>query len=141
MCERHLSLSITLCFFLILFLLIFGMWNYELLQSACDHQHRSIKAIYVLYGFVTNNEVKFLLGSVVELRNIVCSTCLWGARDKLMLTWIAPRLVHVILARGSLFCRPHAILLFIFFNFRFFFFIFFFLILCLDRGEKKSRAY
>ena len=73
------------------------------------------RVITSIVGFVMNTEVKFLLGSVVELRNIVCSTCLWGARDKLMLTWIAPRLVHVILARGSLFCRPHAIFFFFFF--------------------------
>ena len=91
-----------------------------------------------IVGFVMNTEVKFLLGSVVELRNIVCSTCLWGARDKLMLTWIAPRLVHVILARGSLFCRPHAIFFFFFFfNFRFFFFFFWYCVWI--EAERKAE--
>jgi len=79
-----------------------------------------------------------------------------GARDKLMLTWIAPRLVHVILARGSLFCRPHAIL-FLSFFLSFYFILFYFIFQYIffgtvfgwrwrwsggrGGGGKKSRAY
>lgn len=139
-----MRLSLTLCFFLILFLLIFGMWNYKLLRSACDHQHRSIMAIYVSlwvrYDLWMMKSNFYLVRSWNWETLFVVHVC--GGR---VISWCWLGLHHV---SSTWFWREARCFVgptYQFFNFRYFFF---FLILCLDRdrvirgrGTKKSIAY